>query len=93
MDLGNLNLNGGLVKVIQYILSSGKSLFSLDELKSLAGSDFSSILNKLHDAKALIPTKDGEVPDLGILKNLLSQFGGDKLGGLPDLGGLGKLFK
>lgn len=86
LDLGNLNLNGGLVNVIQHILSSGKNLFSLDELKSLAGGDFEGILQKLHDTKALIPTKDGEVPDFGKLKDMLSSLSGN-------LGGLGNLFK
>ena len=89
IDLGNLNLNNGLVSVIQHILSSGKNLFSLDELKSLAGGDFESILGKLHDAKALIPTKEGEVPDLGKLKDLLSQLTGN----LGAIGGIGNLFK
>ena len=85
-DLSNLNANSGLIKVIQYILSSGKNLFSLDELKSLAGGDLNGILSKLHDAKALIPTKDGEVPDLGNLKDMLSKLTGN-------LGGLGSLLK
>lgn len=88
-ELGNLNLNSGLVKVIQHILGSGKNLFSLDELKSVGGSNFGDILNKLHDAKALVSTKDGEVPDLGKLQDMLSNLSGSK----DILGGLGKLFK
>ena len=88
-DLGNLNLNNSIVDVIKNILSSGKDLFSLDELKSLAGSNADGILKKLHDAKALIPTTDGEKPDLGKLKEMLSELSGN----LGNLGGIGNLFK